>query len=301
MPDESPPTFGSWSPDVLGRREARRVGIRHPARLSPKGIDLTGLAADLNVDVSARADLRPAGQWRIHRREPPTEPRLWGHEQSATREVIEVRSGLDKLARRFAIAHELGHAVLQRRFSGRGTELPIGEQERFANAFAADLLLLGLGDDLDQRFRGAANPLDLLELAKSVGAPVRVLLIRAHRENWLARFDVLWLDIRTIANMKTGRNPRPRIYHCVRDRRSWFLPENRSVAGAFGDDIWLWGRDRAFTASRRLDISRSRGTPSKLVHERVPVEIEAFRMRQPSAGFGPEVLAHVSLLVGKEC
>ncbi len=291
---DKPLSFGRWSPEALARREVRRIVRHFPQRLDPSGADLTGLAEDLSIAVSRRRELSAGARWRRFREQPPVEPRLWGEEQ-AIQEVVELRPDMQGQARRYALAHELGHAVLDRRFDGRSTELPTDQQERFAKAFAGELLLSGTGGELREGFRAAQDAPALLRLARSVGAPPGVVLIRADRENWLADSDVLWLDIRTIANLKSGRDRRPRIYHCVRDRKRWFLPRNRSIRGILGDDSWLASTQATLAVTGELDISRSRGRPSKLVHESVPAELTALRLRSATKGFGPEVLAHVRL------
>jgi hypothetical protein len=258
---------------------------------------LLGLAEDLDVQVSVNADLGSGGRWRRHLEEAPLEPRLWGDEGRATREVVELRRDMTGLARRFALAHELGHAILDRYPEKQTADLPVNEQERFASAFAAELLLAGLEESARERFRETQDALDLLDLANSVGVPPRILLLRAARDNWLAGLDVLWLDIQTIPNLETGRDRRPRIFRTVCDRDRWFLPRNRSVHGALGGDAWLSSTRRVISASLNLDISRRCGAPPKFVHKVVPVQVDAFRMRLAPEGPGPEVLAHVRLLV----
>jgi IrrE N-terminal-like domain len=283
------------SPAVRGQHAARRVVRERPQRLGPSGVDLGGLAEDLGVRIVARRNLGVLARWHRLRRATPTEPRLWEEEPDEA-DVVHLRSNAQTSARRFAIAHELGHAVLDREFDGRSTELPVGDQERFATAFAAELLLpQSLARSLRSRFREAPDVLSVLHLAQSVGAPPRVLLVRASRENWLVGLDVVWLDIRTLPNPATGRDMRPRLRDYVRDRTRWWLPPNRSVRGLFGDDGWLVRADREMAMSGSIDISRRRGSPAKWVHEWVPAEVAAFRMRTPGPGHGAEVLARVQL------
>lgn len=280
-----------------GRRAARRIVREWSNRLNSAGVlDLEALAEELGVQVVRASRLPVSGRWHRYRRPAPIEPRLW-EEEGEEIELVQMKtSRANTPARRFTLAHELGHAILDRELEGRSTELPVGEQEQFANSFASELLLPdNLARSLRQPFVQVEDVFGALELAKSVRIPPKLLLVRASRENWLEGLDVLWLDIRTLPNRYTKRDPRPRIVDTVRDRTRWFLPSNRSVRGVFGDDEWLARASRQLSTSGRVDISRLRGHPVKFVPKSVPAEARAFRMRPPGGGFGPEVLARVQL------
>lgn len=276
-----------------GEQAARRILARWPQPGS-QGIDLDALARRLGVEVETSKGLGPLARW--HRLGAQSGPlRLW-EEEAQGLDIVQIRVGSHQNARRYALAHELGHAVLDRELEGRSNELPVEEQERFADAFAAELLLpRSVARRLRSGFRELGEAVEVVQLAQSIAAPPRVLMLRAKQENWLAGLDVLWLDIRTIANRSTGRDQRPRLYDCICDRGRWFLPKNRSVRGLFGNDRWLATDAREMTVRSRIDVSRPRGRPARLVHEDVSAEVSAFRMRPAGDGFGPEVIAQVHL------
>ncbi|HEX5527703.1 MAG TPA: ImmA/IrrE family metallo-endopeptidase [Solirubrobacterales bacterium] len=210
---------------------------------------------------------------------------------------MEVKTRIENTpARRFTLAHELGHAVLDREMGGHSNELPVEEQEEYAEAFAAELLLPdSLAQSLRASFVQAPDVRVALDLAKSVRVPPKVLLVRASRENWLEGLDVVWLEIRTAPNKVTGRDSRPRIFYCVRDRDRWYVPTNRSIRGVFGRDDWLLGARRQLAIKAPMEIDRLHGSPVKFIRESVPAAAVAFRMRRPGPAFGPEVLARVEL------
>ncbi len=280
-----------------GRQAARRIIREWSDRLDSAGLlDLDALAEELGVEVVREPGLPVSGRWHRYRRPAPIEPRLW-EEESEEVELVRVNTGRQNIpAQRFTLAHELGHAILDRELKGHGTELPIEKQEQFANSFAAELLL---PDDLARPLRGPFVRIEdvpgVLELARSVQVPPKLLLVRASRENWLEGRNVLWLEIRTLPNQYTGRDPRPRIVDTIRDRTRWFLPSNRSVRGVFGGDEWLARASRHLSTNGRIAVSRLLGSPVKFVSESVPAEARAFRMRPPGSGHGPEVLAWVKL------
>jgi hypothetical protein len=283
-------------PDESGQRAARRILREFPHRIESSGVELEGLAQELEVKVVPQRELPTLGRWHRFRRPPGPELRLWS-EEAPEADVVHLKTDIDNTPRRrFVLAHEIGHAVLHRQLDGRSMELPISEQEQFANAFAAELLLpSSMAGRLREPFQQLTDVLELLRLAGSVRVPARVLLIRAKRENWLEGVDVLWVDIRTVPNRFTGRERRLRVFDSVCDKSRWFLPSNKSVKGTFGDDTWLVGMGPKARAGGRIKISRRSGSPPKFVNTSVPAETVAFRLRSPKSDFGPEVLARVCL------
>lgn len=284
------------SPSESGQRAARRILREFPHRVDSSGVEVEGLAQELEVRVVSRRELPTLGRWHRFRRQGESELQLWSEEDREA-DVVHLKTDIDNTPRRrFVLAHEIGHAILHRELDGRSMELPVPDQEQFANAFAAELLLpASVAGGLREPFQELTDVFGLLRLAGSVGIPPRVLLIRAKRENWLEGLDVLWVDIRTIPNKYTGRERRPRVYDSVCDKSRWFLPSNKSVSGTFGDDTWLVGLGPEAGVSGRIRIARRRGSPPKFVDQSMPAEIVAFRLRTPKSEFGPEVLARVSL------
>lgn len=267
-----------------------------PDHCQRRRVAVSRLATELGIEVHTRHGLDVPARWHRSRTQPLIAPQLWD-ERPASRDIIYVRPGLRDSARRFAIAHEIGHVVLNRTLGGCGTDLPIPDQEHFANIFAAELLLpMDSLDEIRDQFRQSSDPAALLRVADSLGVSPQVLLRRAHTDNWLSGLSRIWVDIRSVPNRHTGRDRRPRIYKVVVDRASWFLPCNRSVTGAFGGDEWLSRAGRSLRTTGSLQISQRATSDGPRFHRStVQVEVEALRLRRPGLTPGMEVLAHVDL------
>ena len=277
---------------------ARGVEEASPMLCRRWRVDVTRLASDLDIVIRSRDDLRARARWHRVTGRPSVEPRLWGDEEATYVDIIEVQSSLPEATRRFAIAHEIGHVVLYRRLGARANELPTTQQERFANSFAAELLVpRAHRTQIMEDFRAAADPVALLRIASSLAVSPRTLLRFAATHDWLRALDRVWLDVRSLPNRHTNRDQRLRVFDAVLDRERWFVPGNRSVAGILGSDEWLahaGGRTRRFQA--HMDISRrTTEPPSRFVHHSVPVQLSALRLRQTSASHGMQFLACADL------
>jgi hypothetical protein len=250
------------------------------------------LARELGIAVRTQHGLDAPARWHNVRPVPSATPRLW-NDGPSTLDVIYVRAGLRDSARRFAIAHEIGHVVLHRRTGGRSTRLGVAFQERFANTFAAELLVpRTLRAEIREQFRSADEPALLLRVADRLGVSPRTLLRRAHLDEWLTDLDRAWLDIRVRPNFYTGRDRRARVFDAVLDRHRWFLPRNRSVAGLLGSDDWLSAGGRRLTMAGHIDISRwVDSDPPRSVHDDVPARVNALRLRRPASSPAMEILA----------
>lgn len=249
--------------------------------------------------IEAHSGMSGRAHWQ-RRRLPDREQKqcLWPQEPREV-DVINVRADLRDSTKRFAIAHEIGHVIMHRHLRSLAEQLNGVEHERFANAFAAELLLArSTRETLIERFRGTADPVDLLRLSDSMGVSPQTVLRFARRENWLEGVDRVWLDIRALRNRHTGRDLCLRVYDAVLDRARWFLPRNRSVTGALGSDIWLTNADiRISRIEASIDISRRReGQTPKFVHKLVPARLAALRLGRTAAPYGMEYLASAELL-----
>jgi IrrE N-terminal-like domain len=252
------------------------------------------LAHMLDMTIEVRANLDAPARWHHVRTGDLSRPRLFDDQQSCV-DLILVRADVEGTARRFAIAHEIGHAVLHRRCEARTLSARL--QEEFAHAFAHELLIPRVHrQEIRSQFRAASNPAALLALAGSLGVSARTLLLRADAENWLTGIDRAWLDVRFTVNRHTGRDRRARVHRVVVDRHRWLIPSNRSIAGLLGDDGWLSQSGRHLGIEGRMDVSRwVHGERPRFVHHGVPVRVDAFRMSRPSARPGMEILACTAL------
>ncbi|HEX8085644.1 MAG TPA: ImmA/IrrE family metallo-endopeptidase [Solirubrobacteraceae bacterium] len=284
----------------LARRAARDVAREVPEACRTRRVQVGAVARALEVKVHTRDDL-PAqrARWYRHRlREPGAALQLW--DDSPAVDVVEVRSDLRTSARRFAVAHELGHVVLHRRFDSAERQLEQEDQERFASAFAAELLIpFAFRHEIRDQFRAAADPVALLRLSDELGVSPQTVLRFAGRENWLGGLDRVWLDVRCRPNRYTQRNKRLRVFDAVLDKARWFLPRNRSVAGVMGSDEPLLDLYSGLKeADIRLDISRrSTEPPVRFVRESVRARLATVRLSRGEGGSGMELLAAVHLQV----
>jgi IrrE N-terminal-like domain len=292
-------------------RAARRAARRAEGELRITGesrrVPIMDLARRLGAVVESRPDLGAPARW--HRRllrERELALRLWEEEPLDARairavDVVELRAGLRDSARRFALAHEIGHILLVREHPELAQNLEIELLERFANVFAAELLVpLSRRRELAAQVRAIETPAGLLRLADTVGVSPQLLLRFARSEQWLRGTDRIWLDVRHVPNRFTERDRRLRVCDAAFDRGRWFLPTNRSVAGLLGSDRWLALADSRviFTTveiavSRRIYDGRRRYAPCV-----VPARLAAMRLRHVGPDRGMELLAAATVESG---
>lgn len=264
---------------------------------------MSDVAGALGIEVQYRADLPAPARWHRVRAQAARQPALWEDASiSSQRDLILLRSDLPETARRFALAHEIGHAVLQRNREAlpkfdRCLPLDSALEERYANAFAGELLLpTHRIYEIRAQFRSATNPLELLRLASLLGVSPQMLLVRAERDRWMSGLDGAWLDIRVAPNQATGLDRRARIHRVALDTRRWLLPANRSIAGALGDDTWLTGLDKNRDFRGEIDISyRTRDSRPRWVHVHVPAHVTARRLRARQRLPAIDFLAYVAI------
>jgi hypothetical protein len=283
---------------VAARQAAGRLEREMPHRCAKWRVEVSGVADDLGVVLCNRRGMTGRARWHRRRALETGTTSLWSQAAPEV-DVIDVRADLRTSTRRFAIAHEIGHVILHRHFAPLATHLTPAHQERFANAFAAELLLARTcRGELVEQFRAAQEPVGLLRLVDSLGVSPQTVLRFARRENWLEGLNRVWLDIRVLNNRHTGQDRRPRVYDAVLDRGRWFLPRNRSVAGAFGSDAWLANADiQTCHAEASMHISHRReGSGPTYVRRLVPARLAAIRLGRTTARNAMEFLVSAQLL-----
>ena len=282
------------------RAAARAVEAEAPGHFRRRRLDPAGLASDLGIKVRTREGLPARARWhRVRMAQPAAELRLWDDSPPEV-DVIEIASGAGETIRRFALVHEIGHVVLHRQLGAASDRIPVATQERFANAFAAELLIPRLHrPEIAAAFRQADDPTGPLRLASSLGISPRTLLRFAAANDWLRDVNRVWLDVRSVPNRYTNRDRRLRVYDAVLDRATWFLPRNRSIVGLAGSDAWLT-RASANTCGTNATIEISRRTkapPVRFVRSPVPAEFRALRLRRPDGTPGMQFLVVADLHV----
>jgi hypothetical protein len=292
--DLEPPPGQAARVAAVARVGVRRVEAQAPDLCRSWRVRVATLARRLGIAVTVRPDLGAPARWRRERTAGRLDMQpLWSDEPPIA-DFIDIRPDLRESARRFALAHEIGHVILYREFGGWAPRLSAGEQEVFANAFAVELLVpRAARADLAERFRTAGGPIEFLRLADALGLSPRTLMRFAARHGWMRGLDRVWLDIRCVPNRYTGRDRRLRVFDAVLDRERWFLPANRSVDGALGGDAWLLELTRR-TRSAKVEVAISRRrlvSGPRYTREHVPASVHALRLHHGGTGRGMEILA----------
>jgi hypothetical protein len=267
-----------------------------PDSVQGRRVRVTRLARMLGMTINEQAELGARARW--HPKVGSDDLRLWNDPNESSLGVIQLEPKLSDTTRRFAIAHEIGHAILWRDHSEIAGQLPGYWRERFANVFAAELLVTnGCRDHVMREFRDATTPPDLLRICDSVGvSPATLLRFARERIEWLRGLDQAWLDVRRSRNRHTGREPRLRVTRVYLDRERWFLPENQSVARLLGNDTWLTVAGPDFRVeSFVVAISRRNiGEEPRFMETTLEATISALRLKRSRSLEGMEILLGIT-------
>ncbi len=258
---ERPPTLGSERESL---RQAVRQAVGWVEKRSGAGsrqprVPVKTIAKRLGVEVQEDAELPVRARWQVRGLgDRPDQATLWPGGERREVHRIYLHPGQSESSQRFAIAHELGHVVLHQRYPDLRKQIPDAEQERFANSFARELLVPASNRaQISAHFERADSPVTLLELADRLGVSVVTLLIVASEQDWFADLDRIWLDFRYGRNTRTGRDPRLRLRRAYLDGGRFYIPENRTEEGLFGEGGWLAGLGSGESRrAARLSLSR---------------------------------------------
>lgn len=209
--------------------DAQELQSRFPCFFSELRVPISDLTVALGLKIKERVDLRQRAQLEILT------------DGGARETAVIIQPGLDQNVRRFAIAHELGHYILLTKRSQFASGLGSQQRERFANTFAAELLLSTTAwARIESSFRLLSDPLDLLRLASTVGLSPHALLTRVTaRRPLTSGLTKIWLRVKHAENAVTHSEPRLRIVSAHYDRERFYIPENQSVNRFAGGDTWL--------------------------------------------------------------
>ncbi len=258
---------------ALARLEAREIQRSHPAIFRQLPVPVVDLAHALGLRVEKRPELHQRARLEIlegAQGEPP---------------VIAVRTSLSYNASRFAVAHEIGHAVLLSKHPQVARQWMTDQRETFANVFATELLASpDVRLALAETFRALSDPLALLRLASRVGFSPHALLTLASQEpRWTKDLNKIWLRIKFAENRFTRQEPKLRIMSAHYDHRQLYVPTNQSLASFVGDDRWLSsvlpGSLVRYSTSILMQFRQPALTVPKFVEKRVPVELSAVRLQ----------------------
>ena len=273
MTDQSRRQFGEAA---LARAAARELQRTYPFFFDQIRVPILDLARALHLRLEERTDLRQRAQLEIR------------EASEGNSYTIVVRSGLEQNVRRFAAAHEIGHFILHDRHRCTIRSWDVQTQERFANLFAAELLLSSTGRALlDANFGKLADPAELLRMASDLGLTPYALLTTATENRPLASGqDKIWLRIKYVVNITTNSEPKLRIVSAHYDRNRYFVPTNQSISTFAGADSWLSytpvGTTCRCDTSINIKLKRPEGTSPKFLPASVQARLSAVRLK-PSA------------------
>jgi hypothetical protein len=213
------PNLEQWS---LARTFARELHEACPAELwnvpvrASRVAKYLGLSVRFVDDIAGRAEL-----------------------QFGTK--ISVRRGISRDAGRFAVAHEIAHAILIQRRPELVSTWSIPCQEAFANCFASELLMpFTSRPEFVRQLAAIASAQEIVRLASRYGFTATSLLKFASSDvGFFAGLPLVVLRVRYSVNRKTGRDPRFRIMSAYYDSTFAFVPVNQSVKSFAGSDDWL--------------------------------------------------------------
>jgi len=200
-------------------------------------------------------------------------------------ETIALQADIEGNVRRFAIAHEIGHAVLIRKQPQAREQWTVDRREFFANVFAAELLTTPVGrNHITATFPFLADPADLLRLASDVGLSLHALLrVAAAQASRIGGLDKIWLRVKHVENAITHSERRLRIVSAHYDSNRFFVPTNQSLVHFAGDDSWLSSLPLGACVQHhaKIAIKFKQSTPAvpKFVSKNVPAVLSAMRLR----------------------
>ncbi len=243
--------------------------------------DVLGFAVEKRIELRQRARLEIV------------------EDQGSEVATIAVREGLDRNVSRFAVAHEIGHAILLKKYPDAARQWDVSRREVFASIFAAEILASSeVRAQIASSFRALTDPLGLLKIASQLGLSPRALLTVAGQEpSWIEGLDKIWLRVKYVENAFTRADPKLRIVSAYYDRLRFYVATNQSLARFAGDDQWLasWPVGTVAHHSGPITLKIRRPAPSvpKFVTKEAPAELSAVRLH-PSAA---EPVAYLIILV----
>jgi hypothetical protein len=257
---------------ALARQEAREIQRTHPTIFRVMPISVSDLAYALGFVVEKRTELQQRARLEILR------------EGGAEKATIALKEGLDRNVGRFAVAHEIGHAVLLRKYPDTSREWDVGRKEVFASMFAAEILASPEARlRMAESFRSLSDPLTLLKLASQMGLSPRALLtIAGQEESWIRGLDKIWLRIKYVENAFTHTDPKLRIVSAHYDRSRFYVATNQSIARFAGTDQWLAslpvGAIAKHGACISLKFKQALPAAPKFVTKQIRAELSAARL-----------------------
>lgn len=272
---------------ALAKREARALQREHERIFRNTPVPVSDLASVLGLAIEHRTELTERA-------------RLEVFDNRGIRETtIAVRDGLDRNVSRFAVAHEIGHAILLRKYPEAAREWDLNRREVFASSFAAEILATPeIRANMAAGFRSLENPMGLLRLASEIGLSPRALLTVADREpSWIGGLNKIWLRVKYVENAFTHTDAKLRIVSAHYDKRLFYVATNQSLVRFVGSDRWVAslpvGTLVEYDTPVPIKLRRQTEGLPKFLTKQVPARISAVRLH-PSAA---EPAAYLIVLV----
>ncbi len=172
---------------------------------------------------------------------------------------IEVERGLPAYAARFAVAHEIGHAVLWTAERLSYPTLSLEEKEAFAHRYASRLLVPKWKDAEVRKVSRKGSPEDIAMLAHNLGLSLAALLVFISAEKtFLSGSGIAWLLIRFAPNIYTATNPKYRIVAAAEDRDIMFVPRNVDIGKVLGKVDWIVSQQPGESATFDIAVTLPR-------------------------------------------
>jgi len=276
---------------ALARREARQLQREHEGIFHNVPVPVSELAYVLGLAIEHRTELEQRARLEVFETDGI---------QEAT---IAVRDGLDRNVSRFAVAHEIGHAILLRKHPQAAREWDVSRREVFANSFAAEILATPeMRANMATPFRSLQNPMGLLRLASDIGFSPRALLTMAEREpSWIEGLNKIWLRVKHVENAFTHADARLRIVSAHYDKRLFYVATNQSLVRFVGSDRWVTSLPVGALAQYETPVpikfrQRTQEIP-KFLTKQIPARLSAVRLHPSAAEPGAYLIILVDLAI----
>lgn len=229
IPDDAS-SDGSTKPHIvrLAKECARDVRSQQSALFRRTPVRASEVARSLGIRVKRDASI--AGRAILIKDDSGTVSRM----------TILVNNKVGPAAGRFAIAHEVGHAILLQRHPKSAASWSTAATEMFADSFAS-WLLVGTDDDAGLRlqFQSLCHPSDFLTHAQHMGLSPSALMQTARLRHWAGGAMHCWLVAHVAPRPRTNVEPRLRVTTTCLDFHRAYLPSGRSLESTFGTIDWL--------------------------------------------------------------
>lgn len=249
------------------RQAAQKMWQDYACLFQSLPIRSSQLARALGIEVRQRKELRELA---LLERTPGAGARIL------------VDSNLPHEVGRFALAHELGHFLLEVK-RPLGSDVDTKMMEGFANCFAREVLVPEVfRPDLKNCLKGATTPRNLLALASRVGlSPAAFLVFVSAQPDWLEGVSTIWLRVKDSEHLFRGGAPGLRIISAHFDRSNLFIPINRRLESVLKPCSWAEKvrPGEEFTEVARLEVFEvcSKQKP-KYVESEVDAEVSCMRL-----------------------